>query len=343
MQSEVFVLNEARRVTLTSYLLQNGGEFRAVQKRPAVLILPGGGYEFCSDREADPVAMPYLAAGYHAFILRYSVKQHATWPNPLQDYEQAMQLIRGNTDAWGLCSDKIAVVGFSAGGHLAGCAATMAKSRPNAAILGYAVLSDDVKGCSVTAPDVIAAVDQHTCPCFLFATRTDNVVPIANSLRFMQALDRYGIAFESHIYAFGPHGFSTAAPSIQGPAPALCARTQNWVQDSIGWLRDVLGGFGPDGVTAPACPAHINDDYEAFLSVDCTLGHLLQNPGARALLQPVLHTAFASAGAGGTALSEAQLLSFAAPMKLCDALEFGRISAEELQQLQAQLCKLENT
>ena len=73
MQSEVFVLNETRQVTLTSYLLQNGGEFRAVQKRPAVLILPGGGYEFCSDREADPVAMPYLAAGYHAFILRYSV------------------------------------------------------------------------------------------------------------------------------------------------------------------------------------------------------------------------------------------------------------------------------
>lgn len=116
MQSEVFVLNEARRVTLTSYLLQNGGEFRAVQKRPAVLILPGGGYEFCSDREADPVAMPYLAAGYHAFILRYSVKQHAIWPNPLQDYEETMQLIRGHADAWGIRSDKIAVVGFSAGG-----------------------------------------------------------------------------------------------------------------------------------------------------------------------------------------------------------------------------------
>ncbi|MPN25331.1 hypothetical protein SDC9_172740 [bioreactor metagenome] len=207
----------------------------------------------------------------------------------------------------------------------------MAKNRPNAAILGYAVLSDDVKGCSVTAPDVISAVDQHTCPCFLFATRTDNVVPVANSLRFMQALDRYGIAFESHIYAFGPHGFSTAAPAIQGPVPALCARTANWVQDSIGWLRDVLGGFGPDGYTAPVCPAHINDDYEAFLSVDCTLGHLLQNPSARTLLQPILRAAFAGTGAGDSALSEDELLSFAAPLKLRDALEFGHISAEELQ------------
>ena len=90
------------------------------------------------------------------------------------------------------------------------------------------------------------------------------------------------------------------------------------------------------------CPSHINDDYEAFLSIDCTLGHLLQNPGARALLQPILHTAFASAGADGTPLSETQLLRFAAPMKLRDALEYGSISTEELQQLQAQLCKLKN-
>ena len=100
MKVEKIVLNEAREVSLTAYLLDTGGEFRNICKRPAVLILPGGGYKFCSEREADPVAMPYLKAGYHAFILRYSVGKHSVWPNPLQDYEQAMEMIRTKAEEW---------------------------------------------------------------------------------------------------------------------------------------------------------------------------------------------------------------------------------------------------
>ena len=71
MRVEQIVLNEKRNVTLTVYLQEVGGEFRNVVKRPAMLVLPGGGYQMCSDREADPVAMPYLKAGYQVFILRY--------------------------------------------------------------------------------------------------------------------------------------------------------------------------------------------------------------------------------------------------------------------------------
>ena len=68
-----------------------------------------------------------------------------------------------------MLTDKIAVIGFSAGGHLAGCAATMSKNRPNAAILGYPVIDGDcARGYQATAPNVIAAVDEHTCPCFIF-------------------------------------------------------------------------------------------------------------------------------------------------------------------------------
>ena len=124
MKVEKIVLNEAREVSLTAYLLDTGGEFRNICKRPAVLILPGGGYQFCSEREADPVAMPYLKAGYQAFILRYSVGKHSVWPNPLQDYEQAMEMIRKRSEEWKVFSDKVAVIGFSAGGHLAAAAAT---------------------------------------------------------------------------------------------------------------------------------------------------------------------------------------------------------------------------
>ena len=68
MKAEYIVLNKERNVSLTAYLLDVGGEFRYVNKRPAVFVIPGGGYQFCSDREADPVAMAFLQAGYDAFV-----------------------------------------------------------------------------------------------------------------------------------------------------------------------------------------------------------------------------------------------------------------------------------
>ena len=135
MDVEKIVLNGERNVTLTAYTQPVEGEFNHISKRPAVLILPGGGYSMCSDREADPVAFPYLEAGYQAFILRYSVGEDSVWPNPLDDYEQAMALIEERADEWKVLTDKIVVIGFSAGGHLAASAATMSQHRPYAAIL----------------------------------------------------------------------------------------------------------------------------------------------------------------------------------------------------------------
>lgn len=270
MRQEQFTLNAKRNVTLTSYFLDVGGEFSYVPKRPAILILPGGGYQFCSDREAEPVALAYLEAGYHAFVLRYSVREDAVWPNPLDDYEQAMMLIRSHAEAWHIYEDKIAVIGFSAGGHLAACAATMSNVRPNAAILGYAVAGADVKGCNPSAPDAIAAVDRHTCPCFVFATRDDRVVPVSNSIRLTEALAKNGISFESHIYAYGPHGFSICNSAVQEPNTPVCSRVSNWVADSIAWLQDVLGDFCQEGLSAPRCAAHVTVDQGLPRYTDCT-------------------------------------------------------------------------
>jgi acetyl esterase/lipase len=82
------------------------------------------------------------------------------------------------------------VIGFSAGGHLAAAAATMAEHRPAAAILGYPVIQEDtVHECEESAPGICEHVDENTCPCFLFATRTDSVVPIQNTLDMMNALN----------------------------------------------------------------------------------------------------------------------------------------------------------
>lgn len=339
MRTETIVLNEKRNVTLTAYIQETGGEFRYVTRRPAVLVLPGGGYQFCSDREADPVALPYLKAGYQAFILRYSVKEDAVWPNPLEDYEQAMELIRGKAEEWKLYENKIAVIGFSAGGHLAAAAATMAKNRPNAAILGYAVAGADVKGCNSSAPDTIAAVDKDTCPCFLFATRTDNVVPIINSIRFMEALADVGISFESHIYAYGPHGFSTGDTSIQSKDTQICARAPHWVEDSIGWLRDVLGEFGDGCMTEPVCKGHVTDDYEAFLSIDCTVGRIMGNPQGSQIIKAIMEQMMSAAGMPEM---NVEMEEYIRKIKLRDALDYGKVSEAEKMVLNEQLSKIPN-
>lgn len=289
MNTKQITLIEKRNVTLIAYLLPTGGEFQALQKRPGVLILPGGAYQYCSQRETDPVAMTYAAAGYHVFVLHYSVGQYALWPNPLEDYENAMTLLHENADDWNLLSDKIAVIGFSAGGHLAAAAATMAKQRPQAAILGYPVTDTAVKTCNPSAPELISQVDQYTPPCFIFASRTDNMVPIDNSLSFLQALSQAGISFESHIYAYGPHGFSTCDASLQNQDPAyICRRTPHWVKDSISWLEDVFGTYGPLGYQPPVCFSHVNGNYEKMLSADCTIGYLLRQPAARSILLPLI-------------------------------------------------------
>lgn len=294
MKCETICLNAHRNVTLTACLQEVGGSFSYIPRRPAVLILPGGGYQYCSKRESDPVAFAYLRAGFQAFVLHYSVGVHALWPNPLEDYEQAMTLIRENADQWGVYPNKIAVIGFSAGGHLAAAAATMSRNRPNAAILGYAVAGEDVKGCNPTAPSAVAAVDESTCPCFLFATRTDELVPVENTVDFMSALIRAGIAFESHIYSYGPHGFSTCDASVCDPATAISSRVPNWVDDSIGWMKEMLGDFADGALTAPKCSRRVSGDYEPFLSVDCTIGCLLRHEAARALLSDLLERARAA-------------------------------------------------
>ncbi|MCX4372813.1 MAG: alpha/beta hydrolase [Dysosmobacter sp.] len=136
MNAVKIVLNADRDVSLTAYIQEVEGEF-GFTKRPAMLVLPGGGYAMCSDREADPVALAYAKAGYQTFILRYTVTGKGLWPLPLEDYEQAMELIEQNAEEWHVDTDKIAVSGFSAGGHLTACAATMAKHKPAAAVLVY--------------------------------------------------------------------------------------------------------------------------------------------------------------------------------------------------------------
>ncbi len=343
MNTEVITLNEERHVTLTAFLQSVGGEFYNIEGRPAVLILPGGAYQNCSDREADPVAFPYLQAGYQAFILRYSLKKDAVWPQPLEDYEQAISLIREKAAEWHVIPDKIAVIGFSAGGHLASAAATLSQNRPNAAILGYPVTSErQLLEICPGAPDTAAAVDGNTCPCFLFATCNDNIVPIRNTVCFMEALTRYDISFESHIYAFGPHGFSTCETAVQDRKMPVCDRIPNWVKDSIGWLRDVFGDFGACGLEEPICPAKINGNHEPVLSIDCTMEKLMSVPASREIIEGLLAKMMGDNTAAQAPEGMEALNALGLRMSLRDCLGFSQVPEEVLNALDQQLRQIAN-
>ena len=330
MEKEYLVLNKERNVSLTAYIQAAGGEFGRIDRRPAVLILPGGGYHFCSDREADPVAFPYLKAGYQAFILRYSLNEQAKWPHPLEDYEMAMGLIRGRAAEWHVAPDRVAVIGFSAGGHLAACAAAMSRNRPSAAILGYPVIDGDCAHDYLpSAPDVPSAVDERTCPCFVFATRTDNLVPVQNALHMVNALCEKDIAFESHIYANGPHGLSTGDASINGQS--FSDRYPDWVEDSLSWLSDVMGGISDQGLTAPRFGAMVNGNREETLNLDCTMKYLMEHPLGKAFLDRTFHGRL-----GGIPSAAAGVIT------LRDSLRFAGLDSGTIRAVEVELKAIEN-
>ncbi|MCD8067596.1 MAG: alpha/beta hydrolase [Lachnospiraceae bacterium] len=337
LKQEIITLNEERNVTLTAMIQSVEGEF-SFKERPAVIVMPGGGYSFLSDREAEVVAYPYLAAGYHAFVLRYSVGEHRAWPNPLNDYEQAYAYIRARAEEWHVIMDKIAVIGFSAGGHLAASAATMAENRPNAAILIYAALDQHISSAcqpGIEIPAPMDHVDGKTPACFLAASRDDMVVPISNTVHFLDELDKYGITYECHIYPFGNHGFSTGESYLNGE---LSSRTPHWVADSIAFLEDLFGKLTAEGMTTPACSPKQNANADETLSVKCTVGYLRQFTGKVPELIPYFEQVdelgdrlFGDAGAS-------------VADQLCFNVLFGMFgkSEEELQQMEERLRAIPN-
>ena len=111
----------AHNAQLTCYLQDPCTEMPALDRCPAILIFPGGAYAFCSDREADPVALAFLNAGYNAFVLRYSVSQNCpveeVYTNAFAEAQEAMDYLHQNAGDLHIDPEQIAVVGFSAGGH----------------------------------------------------------------------------------------------------------------------------------------------------------------------------------------------------------------------------------
>ena len=339
MKQEIIVLNPERNVTLTAYIQEVEGEFQFT-KRPAILVLPGGGYAMCSDREADPVAMAYLRAGYQAFILRYSTGKNKTWPNPLEDYEQAMALIGERAEEWHLDSSRIAAVGFSAGGHLCACAATIAKHKPAAAILVYpAILKDICDMCQPGMPQPNEHVTGETSPCFLVAARDDRTVDVKNSLMMQLALPEKGVPFESRIYSYGGHGFSTGEDWIINNS--LSSRIPDWVDDSIGWLKETLGTLTMKGFSEPNIAVSKNGDNAPVLSVMCSLAHIRkQSADAISVLKPLFDGMRAVADARGFSMEG--LMAAVGNNTVRELMEMVQVDGETIQEIDKTLHSMIN-
>ncbi len=250
---------------MSCYLQHTAQSVSTRRLRPAVLVIPGGGYGHVSDREGEPVALRFLAGGYSAFVLEYSVAP-LRFPVQLQEAAMAMRYIRDHAAALEIDPAMVAAVGFSAGGHLCGLLGTLFDSpevagvgtagqiRPDALGLCYPVAvswgathegsfenlcGSDGRLRERLSLDRLARPDMP--PVCLWHTRSDESVPCRNSLVLANALAAAGVDFAVRIYRQGRHGLSTADAQVY-PAeavPPVSPGVPLWPEEMMGFFKEI--------------------------------------------------------------------------------------------------------
>ena len=234
--------------------------------RSAVLVIPGGGYGgVCKEREGEPIGMAFMAHGYNAFVLNYSVKKKP-FPSHLIQASKAMKHIRDNAEKYGIDPKKVFTVGFSAGGHLAASLGTMwdkkeiydeidmpyGYNKPDGMMLIYPVLSDHYgsfqnlfmketptdEEMAISNPDNYVSEDSS--PAFIVHTSNDQVVPVMNAISFANKLAEKKIKFELHIYPDGPHGVALGNDITRCGVPKWeDASIAKWVENAVYWAKKI--------------------------------------------------------------------------------------------------------
>ena len=242
------------------------GVVNYMPKKPMVLVCPGGSYKFTSDREVEPIAMFWLSKGYGCAVLRYSCSP-SRFPVQLAEAGKALLMIKENAEEWLVDTDRIYVMGFSAGGHLAASLGVFwnkpfladilgvesNRLKFNSLILSYPVISSDesvshagsikhLLGTKEKYDDedmrrltsLELQVDEQTPRSFIWHTSEDGAVPVQNSLLFALALRNKGVPIELHIYEHGKHGLSTGTK-------VCCTheyRLKAWLETCYEWLEE---------------------------------------------------------------------------------------------------------
>ena len=224
----------------------------------AVLVLPGGGYGMmASEREGYPVAKAFAEGGHCAAVLEYSITP-PKWNMPILEAAAGVAYLRRQG------AKRIAVCGFSAGGHLAGCTAnfwreadvaqalglTPEEMRPDAVILSYPVITakpplgskisfDNLLGEGQPVPPSLSLEDGilvDNPPAFLWATVSDASVPVEHSLMYSDALQKAGVPFELHLFPNGPHAMALADARSEGRPEQQDPHVANWFPLCLEWL-----------------------------------------------------------------------------------------------------------
>lgn len=223
---------------------------------PAIIIFPGGGYARRADHEGEPVAKWLNSLGIHAFVVQYRTAPYRH-PVPLLDAARAIRLVRHKAESWNVDPQRVGVLGFSAGGHLASTLATkydhgtagaadpveQQPSRPDLLVLGYPVITFGEHRHEGSMENLLGAgssgeqrlflsnerhVTKETPPVFLWHTADDEPVPVENSLLFAAALSRAAVPFDLHIFESGRHGLGLAADHKEA---------SKWTAVCEDWLR----------------------------------------------------------------------------------------------------------
>ena len=249
---------EHPEATLEGYILDCELSLGLETNRPAIVVCPGGGYLYCSPREAEPVALRYAAKGFHAFILRYSVGWDAAGFAPLQEVSWVIGYLREHAEEWHIDPNKIATCGFSAGGHLALAAGVKGENKPNAMILGYPAVTTPNHPMSNFMVKLLAGKKEVTdadCaefslenfitkdapPVFITATAEDGLSPFG-ALLVANAYSKLGMPYELHMFQHGPHGYSLADETCaDGSNQVLNASFAKWHELSVEWLYRIFG------------------------------------------------------------------------------------------------------
>lgn len=232
--------------------------------RPLVVVLPGGGYAGRAAHEADPIALWLNQLGLHAVVCHYRIAPNRH-PVPLMDAQRAVRTVRYNAHGWKVDPQRIGVLGFSAGGHLAcsvanfgddglaeGDAVGRTASRVNALIACYPVISfspnvrhtgsvENLLGSS-PSPELLHTlslentVTRRNPPAFIWHTAEDPVVQVAHPLLYARALADAGVSFSLHVYPRGRHGIGLAE-GFDGTARGWTRTCAEWLAE-IGWRAE---------------------------------------------------------------------------------------------------------